>query len=302
MLVSGGAPSPQNLKTKVETSDTSVHKLAAETKKAYTQRAKARAVREMQREMEKNAAEKVAGTGKTVARGISRIKQAVERTGKAIIKAFVGFLGGAGGLITLVLIIGGAAAIIATPFGVFWSGQDESTMTMPMAVAQINAEYEAKLSRIENENHADSNVGCFIFPLYPKIPQKSYTYCVGSEPFIILSVFRTDDIILSFFSLVLSHNLRMGFYLSTQFCDQTSFGVESIMLDFVLQFRIDYKGTANWVENCFQKCSAQSGTMAPLISLIEFVNKNKKEPLFLMNRGSPSRADIMVKAFVCNAG
>ena len=148
--------SPQNLKSKAETLKSSVYRSTDITKGAYTQRAKARLIQKMQKEMAKNTAKSTASTAKTAARGLSWIKQVVERTAKAIIKALVGLLGGVGGLIALVLIIGGTAAVIATPFGVFWSGQDEGTKTMPTAVAQINAEYEAKLSSIVQGNHSDS--------------------------------------------------------------------------------------------------------------------------------------------------
>ena len=156
--------SPQNLKTKGETLKSSVQEFTGKTKRAYTQRAKTHAIRKMQNEVARTAAKATADTAKTAARGISWIRRAVQRTTRAIIKALVGLLGGAGGLIALVLIIGGAAAVIATPFGVFWSGQDAGAMTMPMAVAQINAEYEAKLSSIKNGNPADS-------VLYQRIPE-----------------------------------------------------------------------------------------------------------------------------------
>ncbi|MEA4894002.1 MAG: NlpC/P60 family protein [Oscillospiraceae bacterium] len=148
--------SPQNLKTRGETLKSGAQKFTDKTKRAYTQRAKAHAIGKMQKEMAKTTAKTTAGTAQKAARGISWIRRAAQRTAKAIIKALVGLLGGAGGLIALVLIIGGAAAVIATPFGVFWSGQDAGTMTMPTAVAQINAEYEATLSSIENGNPADS--------------------------------------------------------------------------------------------------------------------------------------------------
>lgn len=148
--------SPQNLKSSDGTLKSGVYKSADKTKRAYTQRAKARSIQKMQKAMAKNTAKTTANTAKTAARGLSWIKQVVEITAKAIIKALIGLLGGVGGLIALVLIIGGAAAVIATPFGVFWSGQDEGTKTMPTAVAQINAEYEAKLSSIVQENPADS--------------------------------------------------------------------------------------------------------------------------------------------------
>lgn len=156
--------SPLNLKTKSETLKSGAQKFTDKTKRAYTQMAKAHAIRKMQKEMARTAAKTTADTAKTAAKGISWIRRAVQRTAQAIIKALAGLLGGTGGLITLILIIGGAAAVIATPFGVFWSGHDAGTMTMPMAVVQINAEYEAKLSSIESGNPADSVV-------YQRIPE-----------------------------------------------------------------------------------------------------------------------------------
>lgn len=148
--------SQQNLKTKGETLKSGAQDFTDKTKRAYTQRAKAHAIRKMQKEMAKTTAKTTAGTARTAARTISWIRRVAKKMAKAIIKALVGLLGGAGGLIALVLIIGGTAAVIATPFGIFWSGQDAGTMTMPTAVAQINAEYEAKLSSIENGSVADS--------------------------------------------------------------------------------------------------------------------------------------------------
>lgn len=67
-------------------------------------------------------AQKSAGH-ENVSKGLSQLKDAA-RTGKAIVRAAVGLLGGAGGLIALVLVTGAGAAVIGTPFGVFWSGQD----------------------------------------------------------------------------------------------------------------------------------------------------------------------------------
>ena len=58
-------------------------------------------------------------TAKNTARRTEQVKQAALRAGKAIVRAAVGLLGGAGALIALVLVIGGAAAVIGTPFGVF---------------------------------------------------------------------------------------------------------------------------------------------------------------------------------------
>lgn len=119
-------------------------------------RAKAYATRKMQRQIAKEAAQKSAQASKSTAKGLSRLKNAVVRAGKAIVRAAVGLLGGAGGLIALVLVIGGAAAVVGTPFGVFWSGQDADAQSVPQAVATINAEFVAKINQIQTEHPADS--------------------------------------------------------------------------------------------------------------------------------------------------
>lgn len=121
-------------------------------------RAKVYATRKMQRQIAKEAAQKSTQTAKTSAKGLSRLKNAVVRAGKAIVRAAVGLLGGAGGLIALVLVIGGAAAVVGTPFGVFWSGQDADAQSVPQAVATINAEFAAKINQIQAEHPADSVV------------------------------------------------------------------------------------------------------------------------------------------------
>lgn len=121
-------------------------------------RAKAYATSKMQQQIAREAAQKSTQAAKTTAKGMSRLKNAVVRAGKVIVRAAVGLLGGAGGLIALVLVIGGAAAVVGTPFGVFWSGQDADAQSVPQAVATINAEFVAKINQIETEHPADSVV------------------------------------------------------------------------------------------------------------------------------------------------
>lgn len=97
-------------------------------------------------------------TAKNTARRTEQVKQAALRAGQAVARAAVGLLGGAGALIALVLVIGGAAAVIGTPFGVFWSGNDSDSQSVPQAVAQINGEFSAKISQIQVDHPADSVV------------------------------------------------------------------------------------------------------------------------------------------------
>jgi len=112
----------------------------------------------MQQQFVQETVQKTAQTAKRAAKGFERVKAAVIRAGQAVARAAVGLLGGAGALIALILVIGGAAAVIGTPFGVFWSGNDSDAQSVPQAVALINSEFAAEISRIQAENPTDSVV------------------------------------------------------------------------------------------------------------------------------------------------
>lgn len=125
--------------------------------KAQTQVA-AKTKEKMQQQFVQETAQKTAQTAKRAAKGFAWLKNAVIRSGQAVARAAVGLLGGAGALIALILVIGGAAAVIGTPFGVFWSGNDSDVQSVPQAVARINSEFAAEISRIQAENPTDSVV------------------------------------------------------------------------------------------------------------------------------------------------
>ena len=118
----------------------------------------AHAREKMQQQFVQETAQKTAQTAKRAAKGFAWLKNAVIRSGQAVARAAVGLLGGAGALIALILVIGGAAAVIGTPFGVFWSGNDSYAQSVPQAVARINSEFAAEISRIQTENPTDSVV------------------------------------------------------------------------------------------------------------------------------------------------
>lgn len=122
------------------------------------QQAAAKIKEKMQQQFVQETAQKTAQRAKRAAKGFEWIKNAVIRTGQAAARAAVGLLGGAGALIALILVIGGAAAVIGTPFGVFWSGNDSDAQSVPQAVALINSEFTAEISRIQAENPTDSVV------------------------------------------------------------------------------------------------------------------------------------------------
>ncbi len=118
----------------------------------------ARAKQRVQQQVMQETAQKTTQTAKSTVKLFERVKKAVIRAGQAVARAAVGLLGGAGALIAMILIIGGAAAVIGTPFGVFWSGNDSDAQSVPQAVALINSEFSAKINQIQAENPADSMV------------------------------------------------------------------------------------------------------------------------------------------------
>lgn len=118
----------------------------------------AQAKEKMQQQFVQETAQKTAQTAKRAAKGFAWLKNAVIRSGQAVARAAVGLLGGAGALIALILVIGGAAAVIGTPFGVFWSGNDSDVQSVPQAVALINSEFASEINRIQAENPTDSVV------------------------------------------------------------------------------------------------------------------------------------------------
>ena len=118
----------------------------------------ARAKQRVQQQVMQENAQKTAQTAKSTVKLFERVKKSVIRAGQAVARAAVGLLGGAGALIALILVIGGAAAVIGTPFGVFWSGNDSDAQSVPQAVARINSEFASEISRIQTENPTDSVV------------------------------------------------------------------------------------------------------------------------------------------------
>lgn len=118
----------------------------------------ARAKQRVQQQVMQETAQKTAQTAKRTVKLFEQVKKAVIRAGQAVARAAIGLLGGAGALIALILIIGGAAAVIGTPFGIFWSGNDSDAQSVPQAVALINSEFSAKINQIQTENPTDSVV------------------------------------------------------------------------------------------------------------------------------------------------
>ena len=137
---------------------TEQHRTPKQRKSSATAPKEKKPLREQLFTGRQETAQKTAQTAKSTVKLFERVKKAVIRAGQTVARAAVGLLGGAGALIALILIIGGAAAVIGTPFGVFWSGNDSDAQSVPQAVALINSEFSAKINQIQTENFTDSVV------------------------------------------------------------------------------------------------------------------------------------------------
>ena len=122
-------------------------KAAKETAKASAKAAKKTA------QAAKAAAKASAQAAKATAKAVAAAVKAIIAGIKALIAAIA-----AGGWVAVVIIIVIVliAAILASVFGIFFSGEDSGTgMTMQTAVSEINSDYEAKIKKIKDDNKHD---------------------------------------------------------------------------------------------------------------------------------------------------
>ena len=132
---------PRTAKTVIKTAD---HTATAARKTAQAAAKTARTTTQAARATAKSAA----AATKTTAKGASAAAKAI----LASVKALVAIIA-TGGWITVlaIVILCLIGLIVASPFGIFFSGEDSGTgQTMPTVVREINLEYESKLAEIEN--------------------------------------------------------------------------------------------------------------------------------------------------------
>lgn len=132
---------PRTAKTVIKTADHT----ATETRK--TVQSAARAAKTTAHAAH-TAAKSAAATAKAAGKSASAAAKSVLASVKALVAAIA-----TGGWIAVlaIVILCLIGLLIASPFGIFFSGEDSGTgRTMPTAVREINLEYERKLAEIEN--------------------------------------------------------------------------------------------------------------------------------------------------------
>ena len=99
-------------------------------------------------------------TTKAAETAVQKTAQAADRALRSILAAarslIAALMAGGSTVVSLVLVICLVGLLIASPFGIFFSGEDSgSGYTMPDAVSMLNSEFSAKIEQIKAENPYD---------------------------------------------------------------------------------------------------------------------------------------------------
>ena len=99
-------------------------------------------------------------TAKAAETAVQKTAQAANRALRSILAAarslMAALMAGGSTVVSLVLVICLIGLLIASPFGIFFSGEDSGTgYTMPEAVSTLNSEFTARIEQIKAENPYD---------------------------------------------------------------------------------------------------------------------------------------------------
>ena len=99
-------------------------------------------------------------TAKAAETAVQKTAQVAGRALRSILAAarslFAAMIAGGSTVVSLVLVICLIGLLIASPFGIFFSGENSGTgYTMPDAVSMLNSEFSARIEQIKSENPYD---------------------------------------------------------------------------------------------------------------------------------------------------
>ena len=99
-------------------------------------------------------------TAKAAETAVQKTAQAANRVLRSILAAarslIAALMAGSSTVVSLVLVICLIGLLVASPFGIFFSGENSGTgYTMPEAVSTLNSEFAARIERIKAENPYD---------------------------------------------------------------------------------------------------------------------------------------------------
>ncbi|MDD4808309.1 MAG: NlpC/P60 family protein [Oscillospiraceae bacterium] len=125
---------------------------AIRAEKSVLQRAKAHTTRKLQAQAVAETQQKTQQAAKIAAKGFQRIGKIIAEAAKAVARAAVGLLGGAGALVALLLVVVAAAAVVGTPFGIFFTAERNApgTVSAAEAIGQVKEDYNAYLEQLQS--------------------------------------------------------------------------------------------------------------------------------------------------------
>lgn len=120
------------------------------------QRAKAAAQRRAQKELAKQTSRKTAQAAKKAGQVTARLAMAVGRAGAAAVQGLLAVCGSTVGLVVLLCLLL-VAAIAASPFGIFFSGEGSTAGGVPLSVAvgQISFSFNQTLADLQSDERYD---------------------------------------------------------------------------------------------------------------------------------------------------
>ena len=121
------------------------------------QQAKRTAAQKLQRQMVRKNAENAQKVTKQAARLTVKATKAVVGAVKSAVSSIAAIAGGGIVLVVVLVVITLIAAIVASPFGIFFSNESASSDTVPIsaAVAQVNFDFNARLEELQGADTYD---------------------------------------------------------------------------------------------------------------------------------------------------
>ena len=144
---------------KIREASRSIGRLTEQTTRTAAQSAAARGAVQSAKEAAAQAA-RYQQTAKAAQTAVQKTAQAAGRALRAILAAarslLAAMMAGGSTVVSMVLVICLIGLLIASPFGIFFSGEDSGTgYTMPEAVRTLNGEFTDRIEQIKAENPYD---------------------------------------------------------------------------------------------------------------------------------------------------
>lgn len=121
--------------------------------------AKKQAAKKARQAAQKEAVKRAAQAAKATAKFAVHVAKLVVKAAAALVKGLAALVGAGGAVLVLFLIVAAVAALIASPFGIFFSDEDKSADVTPISnvVQEVNVEFNQQIEDIKQaHSYVDS--------------------------------------------------------------------------------------------------------------------------------------------------